>query len=142
MNLFQLGDFTLASGAKSNFKLECDALSDADWECLAHMITRVVGPFKDVISVPRGGDKLALALGPLATTGPTLIVDDVLTTGRSMIRTLLERFDGKDILDGKVKGAVVFARGQCPSWVTPLFQMPPSLFLSGDPRGPQTPLPK
>lgn len=144
-NLFQLGDVTLASGAKSHFKLECDALTDKDWECLAAMMAKVVGPFSQVVGVPRGGLKLAdklLVYQMARMSGPTLIVDDVLTTGGSMTRTLLERFDATDIVAGKVKGAVVFARGICPYWVTPLFQMPPSLFLSGDPRGPQTPLPK
>ena len=42
-----------------------------------------------------------------------LIVDDVFTTGASMeaLHT-----------PGDI-GAVVFARGLCPSWITPLFQM-------------------
>lgn len=155
MNLFQLGDFTLNSGARSSFKLECDALTDADWECLAQMIAAVVGPFDTVEGVPTGGLKLAAALNKYreCIRFPTimkfvpdahLIVDDVLTTGGSMTRLYMNCTGdaGMTATGAIVKGAVVFARGPCPTWITPLFQMPPSLFLSGDPRGPQTPLSK
>ena len=40
MNLFQLGKFTSHAGKELNWKIECDALTDADWECLAEMIAR------------------------------------------------------------------------------------------------------
>ena len=30
-----------------------------------------------------------------------------------------------------IVGAVVFSRGPCPAWVTPLFQMPEQLWLRG-----------
>jgi len=35
MNLFQFGDFSLHSGSKSKWKIECDALTDEDVEALA-----------------------------------------------------------------------------------------------------------
>lgn len=64
--------------------------------------------------MPRGGLRLAEALKLYVTEGALLIVDDVLTTGASM-----EEFrNGREAL-----GAVIFARGHCPSWVVPLFQM-------------------
>ena len=31
-NLFQQGDFTLHSGERSGFKIECDALTSHDWD--------------------------------------------------------------------------------------------------------------
>ena len=52
-----------------------------------------------------------------------LIVDDVLTTGGSMV-------DHRAALGGsRCKGVVIFARGECPSWVVPLFQMPRGLWV-------------
>jgi len=72
-------------------------------------------PFAAVRSVPRGGDRLAVALAPLATTGPLLIVDDVLTTGASMEATRRE-FPNHDCV-----GVVIFARGPTPAWVRSVF---------------------
>jgi len=59
MNLFQLGDFTLNSGAKSVWKIDCDALSDGDIAALARMVQILVGPFHSVEGIPRGGLRLA-----------------------------------------------------------------------------------
>jgi orotate phosphoribosyltransferase len=133
MGLFQLGDFTLNSGARSAWKLECDALTDDDWKCLAEMIRQMVGPFSSVEGVPRGGLKLAECLQPFVTplAGYHLVVDDVLTTGRSMERLSNEvcgREPGGKFSRGII-GAVVFARGPCPLWVKPLFQLPEPLWL-------------
>lgn len=128
-NLFQYGRFTLNSGAQSCFKLECDSLTDEDWQCLAHMIAQMVGPFGTVEGVPTGGLKLANALHTYQASsafGLHLIVDDVLTTGGSMQR--LKELTTRDN-DVQVKGAVVFARGKCPEWVKPLFQLHESLWL-------------
>jgi orotate phosphoribosyltransferase len=105
-SLFQTGNFTLASGAKSNFKLECDALTDDDWQTLAMLIARNVGQFSEVIGVPRGGCELARALEKyLQDDGPRLIVDDVLTTGGSLAKYMTNPTD---------LGFVVFARGPLP----------------------------
>jgi orotate phosphoribosyltransferase len=139
-NLFQLGKFVLNSGATSTWKLECDALTTDDWLCLAEMVREVVGPFSGVEGVPSGGLKLADCLKPYCATGkdpygsdwPHLIVDDVLTTGGSMERTA-EAFRTSSLAENRglppYVGAVVFARGQCPSWVKPLLQLPPKLWL-------------
>ena len=113
-SLFQRGNFTLHSGQKSHFKIDCDALTDEDWEALAEMIWEKAGNFGKVIGVPTGGLKLAKALDKYATDGAILIVDDVLTTGRSMEEM-------KAACDGNVIGAVVFARNECPAWIHPLF---------------------
>lgn len=135
MNLFQSGDFTLSSGKKSAWKLECDSLTDADIVTLAAMIRQLVGPFGSVEGVPRGGLRLAHALCEFAkptASGSHLIVDDVLTTGASMERALDRRKGGSlGVTLGGVPyvGAVVFARGPCPSWVKALFQMPKELWV-------------
>lgn len=84
MVLFQRGNFTLASGKISNFKIECDVLSNDDWETLALLISERAKPFGSVFGVPRGGEKLAACLEKYKTTGPRLLVDDVFTTGKSI----------------------------------------------------------
>ncbi len=119
MGLFQLGDFTLHSGAKSKWKIECDALTDDDIEALALMISEMVGPFQKAHGVPRGGLRLAEALNAKhrqEDAAILLIVDDVLTTGNSMV-------EFRSQFEEPCKGAVVFARGNCPLWVFPLFKM-------------------
>jgi hypothetical protein len=146
MNLFMTGDFTLRSGAKSNWKIECDALTPADWEGLAAMAAEVLPSFQEVEGVPRGGHPFEEALRPYAWKyhhggdkgrGTLLFAEDVVTTGGSIERFRDERLetfarlgreDGKNYLPSKVIGVCVFARGKCPDWITPLFQMP----LKGD----------
>ena len=56
-----------------------------------------------------------------------LIVDDVLTTGNSMNK-LLHSLPYEH--ERGIVGAVVFARGPCPTWIKPLFQMPPELWIT------------
>lgn len=131
MNLFQKGDFTLSSGVKSDFKIDCDALTDEDIECIAHLIvTRLCPKFHKVVSVPTGGDRLAKALeqylSPMPVDGSeslTLIVDDVLTTGGSINRMFRKVVD-TDYETDHILGVVIFCRAsllETPSWVTPLF---------------------
>lgn len=118
MNLFQLGEFTLHSGSKSYWKVDCDALTDEDWKALARMVYESVLHFRRVIGIPSGGLKLAEALKPYRFPNPEypiLVVDDVFTTGNSMNEM-------KSKLGNDCRGAVIFARSKCPDWVTPLFQ--------------------
>ncbi len=107
--LFVRANFVSHSGLPMNWKIECDALTDADIDTLAFVIAGEIA-FSDVVGVPSGGMRLAVALQQYATEGPVLIVDDVLTTGRSMEETR-ERFPG-------AVGAVLFARGHVPDWIT------------------------
>jgi hypothetical protein len=103
MNLFQLGNFVLASGRNESFKIECDALAEDDWTCLAYLLFQRLPAFGKVEGVPKGGLKLAEKMQIYCTRGceTLLIVDDVYTTGGS-----LERFrDGREAI-----GAVIFSR--------------------------------
>lgn len=114
--LFGLGDFPLHSGARSMWKIECDALTYADWEALAFMLIELLPVFSEVEGVPRGGALLAEIMREYAdATGPLLIVDDVWATGGSMEAHRA----GRDAM-----GAVVFARRPVAQWVTALFSMP------------------
>ena len=120
LSLFQLGNFTLSSGIKSNFKVECDALTRDDWDALGALVREIVPEFCMVLGVPTGGLGLAEALSRYSgPNGPILLVDDVLTTGASMenLKARVVNYQERPIV-----GVVAFARGQCPSWITPLWQ--------------------
>jgi hypothetical protein len=139
-SLFKRGDFTLHGGGRSAWKIDCDELTDGDIECLAYMIRQIAGQYIGVEGIPRGGLRLAEALAPYATQhdvedGPRpvhLLVDDVLTTGGSMRRCRAGREAAWRAAGDRgmfIFGVVIFARGPCPYWVCPLFQMPESLWL-------------
>lgn len=115
--LFRLGDFRLAGGGRSAWKIECDALGATDWAALAQIAASRVPPFGSVVPVPRGGIPFAEALAAHATEGPPLVADDVLTTGGS-VRRALEGGAG-------AHAVVVFARGPVPVGVTALFALAP-----------------
>lgn len=119
MNLFQTGRFALHSGAESRFKIECDALTDADWDTLAQWTLAMLGPFRAVVGIPSGGTLLAERLNShVSINGPLLVVDDVLTTGKSIVETMDRyRKDGAPW----VAGFVIFARGPLPPATRALF---------------------
>lgn len=101
--LFKLGNFVSHAGKELTWKIECDALTDADWECLAKMISERC-QFGTVYGIPRGGTKLANALEKYASPNSKcrLVVDDVYTTGKSM----------REVMTPKDIGFVVFARNR------------------------------
>jgi hypothetical protein len=105
MNLFQLGKFTSHAGNELDWKIECDALTDDDWECLAKMISEKT-QFGSVYGIPRGGTKLANALQKYCLPNHPihLVVDDVWTTGKSM----------REVMKPGDMGFVVFSRQKIP----------------------------
>lgn len=113
--LFVPGTFVSYSGKTLHWKVECDVLDDRDWDALALMSVYTLGLFSHIESVPSGGNRFARALVPYITTsGGLLIVDDVLTTGRSME---LKR-NGR-----QAKGIVAFARGPLPVWIEAVWKL-------------------
>lgn len=115
MTLFKFGAFTSHSGVHLSDKINCDALTLEDWDTLAAWVACRIN-FRQVVSIPTGGDKFAAALDKhRKSNGCILIVDDVLTTGKSMEKML------RQYPYGEVRGAVVFARGPVPSWVIARF---------------------
>ncbi len=114
--LFENKPFSSHGGITLSFKIECDALNDADLATLADLINRGF-VFGKVYGVPRGGTRLADALRKFCVASEvTLIVDDVFTTGASMENARQE------IGENSV-GVVIFARADCPSWIHPIFQL-------------------
>lgn len=109
-NLFHLEEFTSSAGLTLPFKIECDALTNADWQCLASMLFELCkkhdmfANYANFVGIPQGGLKLANYLNKLSyRNGADVIVDDVLTTGKSMVELIKYR---------KAQyGIVVFSRG-------------------------------
>ena len=127
--LFQAGDFISHAGLPLKWKIECDAITNREWDCLAAMIMDYQKePFYEAVGIPRGGLKLAEALNEYASGNPsdfTLICDDVFTTGTSMLDFIKENYP--DWSAGQGFRWVVFARQPCyehPHHVRALFTMP------------------
>ena len=111
MTLFKQGKFTSHSGLVLDWKIDCDALSDEDIETIAYVASRMVGTFSGVFGIPTGGERLAKALDKYSNPrapAQCLIVDDVLTTGKSMEEA------AKKLPPSK--GFVIFARTNPPEW--------------------------
>ena len=135
MSLFQHGNFQLHSGDTSWWRIDCDDLSDAEVGILARLIHERVGDYHGVIcpeshfgsAAPRLRgllDGLPHLNGSFGQPVRLLVVDDVLTTGNSMEEAKqLYKMQWPNV-HGEITwvGAVVFARGKCPDWITPLFQ--------------------
>ena len=124
-HLFKSGDFKSHSGLDLSWKIEMDALSDSEWFTIKKMIMEHAPPFREAVGIPEGGVKLGSLLNEHATgdeKDPVCIVDDVLTTGESM-EYFLSQYQ-RNRRPFMAIGWVVFARGLCPDWVRPLFQMP------------------
>jgi len=124
MTLFQIGDYTLNSGLKSEWKIDCDALTDEDIETLAYIASQRLPPFSDVVGIPRGGLRLAKAMEQYTSYARfnLLICDDVYTTGGSMRRAYEEYTNQFP----SISGLVIFDRNidplhHRPHWITRLF---------------------
>jgi len=121
--LFQIGSFELANAGHSSFKINADVLTTDDWNALAHLALQIVPSFGSVVPVPTGGIPFADALRPFATEGPVLVVDDVLTTGISILRAAAPyRLEGKIVTESCIL-LVAFSRVPQLSWVHSIFTL-------------------
>ncbi len=120
MNLFQEGAFEARSGVLP-WKVECDALTDADWAWAA---ARVAERFwiRNICGVPTGGMKFANALKEYENRNGEyfVIVDDVLTTGSSMEKA--RRNNARAEMGVPRVGIVMFARIRPALWIEPIWQ--------------------
>ena len=83
--LFQLNDL--------KWKLECNAISPKEWDCIAAMIMQYnKRSFGSVEGIPTSGISLANALRKYTTEGPPLIVNDIYNTGKSFDQYLYEHY--------------------------------------------------
>lgn len=122
--LFASGDFTSHSGLALGWKINCDALTPEDWDCVAKVVAARY-KFRRVFGVPRGGLAFAAALVPHIdpTAKITLITDDVLTTGRSMEEM---KFKTGPWDTDEVVGVVLFRRTHVHAdWIVPVFGLNP-----------------
>jgi hypothetical protein len=115
--------WTLHSGSHSIVKIALDDFTGEDWAAAAYWGSKLVGPFGNVYDCGGASVTFADALRKYSALrpGPSLVVDDVLTTGKTMeaVHQIALR-DGN--LEG-VKGLVVFARGPLPVWVQAIFTL-------------------
>ena len=122
MNLFKKENVVLNSGKESDFKIDCDALTDEDIDCISYLISKKF-KFSSVVGIPTGGTKLENSLKKYRIdddTLPILICDDVLTTGGSMNR-MRESFEYSGVKNNII-GVVIFSRGVCPEWIYSVFK--------------------
>ena len=129
MKLFQDGDFKSHAGLPLKWKLECDAITDEEWRCIAKMVMDYqVQHFYKAVGIPRGGLKFAEAMNEYASGNPEdqiMICDDVFTTGTSFQDFIKENYP--DWLSAMGHRWVVFARKPSfthPHHVRALFTMP------------------
>lgn len=116
--LFKNIPFISHSGQSLDWKIDCDSLTNEDLDTLARLVSTKI-KFGEVIGIPTGGLRFANTLKKYITRGNIylLVVDDVLTTGKSMKEYY--NFQGKPTI-----GVVIFARTQhYPIWITPIFEL-------------------
>ena len=119
--IFKTGDFTLASGIHSTFKIDCDELTNDDLYSLAAYANKFLPDFKAVHGVPRGGIRFADQMRKFVSKdGCILVVDDVFTTGKSMLKFIK---DNELDINNSVQGLVIFARNQPQPWIRSIFTM-------------------
>jgi len=113
--------FIASSGQELSWKVECNAISEAEWDWAAARVAERF-TFREVHGIPGGGLPFEKALRPyIQKDGHCfLIVDDVLTTGGSMEKAkedLRRRHKGVPRI-----GVVLFARVSPPPWIGALWQ--------------------
>ena len=122
MTLFKQGRFTSHSGQELPYKIDCDALTDEDIDCIAFIIASETD-FGIVEGIPEGGCRLVAALEPYEKPDAPfniLIVDDVLTTGASM--EAAKATQPPEVHPDDIIGWVIFARTEPPDWVHAVFR--------------------
>lgn len=125
MSLFNWSEMPLKlhSGGYSHFKIDCDVLTKDDWEAIAAYLAdaEFLPPFGKVVGIPDGGLPFAEALKPYKSEGSkgVLVVDDVLTTGNSIVAEMRYWW----IVGYPCSGLVLFARRKPPPGIRAVFSL-------------------
>lgn len=87
-------DFISHSGLPLTFKVECDDLTDEELSIFADIIGKNFS-FKEVYGIPRGGIRIAEQLKKYKDKNSymLLIVDDVITTGNSFAKAVVQKME-------------------------------------------------
>lgn len=123
--MFKWKSFKSHAGKSLKWKIECDNLSEEDIECLAKLIYTKYS-YECISHPPTNSANVIDLINKLErhksfnADYDYLIVDDVLTTGKSM-NDIYEHLHTD--YGYKIKGVVIFARSECPGWITPIFQL-------------------
>lgn len=112
----------ISFGRAINWQINCDAFDSDDWDCIADLILQRNPAFSHVEAVSKKAIPLSDRLSKHVTTGPVLLVDDVLNV-QQMLDTRLWFRTRKRFHCLEVCGYVVFARVPCPQWVRALWQL-------------------
>lgn len=130
-NLFIKKRFKMKSGGMSDFKIECDALKEEDYDTIAFLISRKV-KYKKAYGVPRGGLVFAEKLNKYASNESDLILiaEDVVTTGKSM-EDFREKLMQENSTYKNILGVTAFSRGPLPMWIKSVMHLD-SLFWQND----------
>ena len=115
MNLFIKEDFISHAGLPLTWKVECDALTENDYEALAKIVSEKI-EFRDVKGIPVEGFHLKCIkqYSSHKDSDPLLICDDVYTTGTSM----------REVYEDGAIGIVVFARNKISDdWIKAIWQI-------------------
>lgn len=123
LDLFKRGNFALHSGGKSNWIIDCEALTEEELQTLAVMALERIPKFGATVGIPNGGLRFSKVMDKYCTPDETtlLIVDDVLTTGGSM-RLKHEKFLCLGTYTNII-GLVIFARSTPDPWVHAIFRV-------------------
>ena len=101
MNLFIKEDFISHAGLPLTWKVECDALSDSDYEALAKIVSEKI-TFRAVRGIPRGGIPFEKALKQYCTNGTSM----------------------REVYEDGAIGIVVFARNEIKDdWIRAIWQI-------------------
>lgn len=129
ITLFRTGNFILHSGERSNFKIDCDALTQDDYKSLAVLIASKF-IFHFAYAVAGGTNPSAKLVDELnrqclsSETNMMLLVDDVLTTGRSMEEAKDNLMYDLELTESQIQGIVIFSRMKIPpTWIFPVFTL-------------------
>lgn len=127
IKMFKFKNFKSHTGKLLSWKIECNDLSKDDIKCITNVIIHRIS-YQHVLCPPTKSKQLRRLIALLKHHATKegryayLIIDDVLTTGKSMEQEY-QFLQNHGIEKRLITGIVIFARNECPHWITPIFQL-------------------